>query len=54
MKKMNIPLMATLLALSIIVCPILYFSVGPILDSTQLEVRQNVPRFIPGRKNHFA
>jgi steroid 5-alpha reductase family enzyme len=38
MKKMNIPLMATLLALSIIVCPVLYFSVGPILDSSQLEV----------------
>ena len=31
MKKMNIPLMATLLALSIIVCPVLYFTVGPAL-----------------------
>ena len=37
MKKMNIPLMATLLALSIIVCPALYFIVGPALDGTQLE-----------------
>lgn len=38
MKKMNIPLMATLLALSIIVCPVLYFTVGPALDDSQLEV----------------
>ena len=38
MKKLNIPLMATLLGLSIIVCPILYFSVGPMLDQSQLEV----------------
>jgi steroid 5-alpha reductase family enzyme len=38
MKKMNIPLMATLLALSIIVCPLLYFTVGPALDDSQLEV----------------
>ena len=37
MNKMNIPLMATLLALSIIVCPALYFTVGPALDGTQLE-----------------
>ena len=37
MKKMNIPLRATLLVLSIIVCPILYFTVGPALDGTQLE-----------------
>ena len=37
MKKMNIPLMGTLLVLSIIVCPILYFTVGPALDETQLE-----------------
>ena len=38
MNKMNIPLMATLLALSIIVCPVLYFTVGPALDDSQLEV----------------
>ena len=37
MKKMNIPLMAALLALSIVVCPILYFAVGPTLDAVQLE-----------------
>ena len=35
---MNVSLMATLLALSIIVCPILYFTVGPVLDQSQLEV----------------
>ena len=29
--------MATLLALSIIVCPVLYFTVGPALNETQLE-----------------
>lgn len=38
MKKMNIPLMATLLVLSIIVCPILYLTVGPKLDGEQLQV----------------
>ena len=27
--KMNIPLMGTLLGLSLIVCPILYFTIGP-------------------------
>ena len=37
MKKMNIPLMAALLALSIIVCPVLYFTVGPTLDAAQLD-----------------
>ena len=37
MKKMNMPLMATLLALSLIVCPLLYFTVGPALDAVQLE-----------------
>ena len=37
MKKMNIPLMAALLALSIIVCPVLYFTVGPSLDAAQLD-----------------
>ena len=38
MTKMNIPLMAALLALSLVVCPILYFAVGPALDGPQLEV----------------
>lgn len=36
MKKMNIPLMGTLIGLSLIVCPILYFYVGPALDPSQL------------------
>lgn len=38
MKKMNIPLMAVLLVLSIVVCPVLYVTVGPTLDEVQLEV----------------
>lgn len=37
MQKMNIPLMATLLGLSLIVCPLLYFFVGPELDAVQLS-----------------
>lgn len=37
MKKMNIPLMAALLGLSIFVCPILYLTLGPTLDTVQLE-----------------
>ena len=37
MKKMNIPLMATLLVLSVVVCPILYFTLGPKLDDVQLD-----------------
>ena len=36
--KMNIPLMGTLLLLSIIVCPLLYYFVGPTLDQDQLSV----------------
>ena len=35
---MNIPLMATLLGLSLIVCPLLYIYVGPVLDARQLSV----------------
>ncbi len=35
--KMNIPLMGTLLLLSIVVCPILYFTVGPVLDAGQIS-----------------
>ena len=34
---MNIPLMGTLIGLSVIVCPILYIFVGPALDADQLE-----------------
>ena len=37
MKKMNIPLMGALLVLSVIVGPILYFTVGPTLDGVQLD-----------------
>ena len=37
MKKMNIPLIATLLGLSLIVCPLLYIYVGPALDELQLS-----------------
>lgn len=35
--KMNIPLMGTLLGLSLIVCPILYFTIGPALGAEQIE-----------------
>ena len=34
---MNIPLVGTLIGLSVIVCPILYIFVGPALDAAQLE-----------------
>ncbi len=37
MQKMNIPLMCTLLLLSLVVCPLLYIYVGPALDDLQLE-----------------
>jgi len=35
--KMNIPLMGTLIGLSVIVCPLLYFYVGPALDPLQMD-----------------
>ncbi len=35
--KMNIPLMGTLILLSLIVCPILYINVGPALGAEQLD-----------------
>ena len=35
--KMNIPLMGTLILLSLVVCPILYIYVGPALDAYQLD-----------------
>ena len=38
MKTLNVPLMGTLLALSLIACPLLYFYVGPALDAVQLDV----------------
>ena len=34
---MNVKLVGTLLAISLIACPLLYFFVGPALDSAQLE-----------------
>lgn len=37
MQKLNIPLMCILLLLSLVVCPILYFYVGPALNDLQLE-----------------
>lgn len=37
MQKLNIPLMCILLLLSLVVCPILYFYVGPTLNDLQLE-----------------
>lgn len=37
MQKLNIPLMCTLLLLSLVVCPILYIYVGPALNDLQLE-----------------
>jgi hypothetical protein len=33
MKKMNIPLIGSLLLLSLVVCPILYFNMGPALNA---------------------
>lgn len=38
MKNINIPLIGTLLLLSLIVCPLLYIYVGPALDSEQVSV----------------
>lgn len=38
MNKLNIPLIGALILLSLVVCPILYFHVGPPLDATQLSV----------------
>ena len=36
MKKMNLPLIATLLVLSVVAGPFLYLRVGPSLDAPQL------------------
>jgi len=38
MKKMNIPLMGALLLVSIVVCPLVYYMVGPKLDDAQMDV----------------
>ena len=42
MNKMNIPLIGTLLLLSLIVCPLLYLYVGPALDAAQLSALKTV------------
>ena len=42
MNKMNIPLIGTLLLLSLVVCPLLYFHVGPALDATQLSTLKTI------------
>ena len=36
-KEMNIPLIGSLLVLSLVVCPILYFNMGPALNALQME-----------------
>ena len=36
--KINIPFIGALLGVSLVVCPIMYFYVGPELDSSQMEV----------------
>ncbi len=38
MKKMNIPLVGTLMVLSLVVCPILYLHMGTAFNESQLEV----------------
>ena len=42
MKKMNIPLIGSLLLLSLVVCPILYFKLGPALNGLQLETLKTI------------
>lgn len=42
MNKMNIPLIGALLLLSLVVCPLLYFHVGPALDATQLSTLKTI------------
>ena len=46
--KMNIPLMGTLLGLSLIVCPILYFTVGPALGAEQIETLKILGYIVAG------
>ena len=45
---MNIPLMGTLLGLSLIVCPILYFTVGPALGAEQIETLKILGYIVAG------
>ena len=42
MKQMNLPLIGTLIVLSLIVCPVLYFHMGPELDAAQLSVLKTI------------
>lgn len=42
MNKLNIPLMCTLLLLSLVVCPILYIHVGPALNALQIETLKTI------------
>lgn len=42
MNKMNIPLIGTLLLLSLVVCPLLYIYVGPALDTMQLSALKTI------------
>lgn len=42
MNKLNIPLMCTLLLLSLVVCPILYIYVGPALNALQIETLKTI------------
>ncbi len=42
MNKMNIPLIGTLLLLSLVVCPLLYIYVGPALDAMQLSALKTI------------
>ena len=46
--KMNIPLMGTLLGLSLIVCPILYFTIGPALGAEQIETLKILGYIVAG------
>ncbi len=46
--KMNIPLMGTLLGLSLIVCPILYFTIGPALGAEQIETLKFLGYIVAG------
>ena len=45
---MNIPLMGTLLGLSLIVCPILYFTIGPALGAEQIETLKILGYIVAG------
>ncbi len=42
MNKLNIPLMSTLLLLSLVVCPILYIYMGPALNALQIETLKTI------------